>query len=90
MRFADGGSVTIKNYFAPGGHTIEGVEFTTGGKWSTAQLNAKAAAAIVTRNEAPVAHDDAYTYAGSGTFKIPVAALLDNDTDANQIGRAHV
>jgi VCBS repeat-containing protein len=83
LTFADGGSLTIKDYFAGSGPNIEGIEFASGGTWSSAELAAQAATAIVTRNTAPVAHDDRYSYLGPNRVVIPVAALLDNDTDIN-------
>ena len=83
LTFADGGSLTIKDYFTGARPNIEGIQFASGGALTSVQLAAKAAAAVVTRNTAPVAHDDQYAYAGPDKVSIPVAALLDNDTDAN-------
>ncbi len=91
LTFADGGSLTVKDYFAATGPNIEGIHFASrgvslgasGGDWSAAELAAKAAQAAITRNSAPVARDDQYAYAGASTVAIPIAALLANDTDFN-------
>ena len=83
LTFADGGSLTVKDYFAAGGANIEGLEFTSGGVWSAAELAAMAAAAVTTTNTAPIAHDDTFSFSGGNTLTIATAALLDNDTDAN-------
>jgi VCBS repeat-containing protein len=83
LTFADGGSLTVKDYFAAAGPNIEGIQFTSGSDWNSSELSTKAAHATVTRNTAPIAHDDQYTYAGPNRVSIPIAALLDNDTDIN-------
>lgn len=81
IRFIGGGSITVAGYYAPGGGTIEGIEFVGGDTWNASALQAHAANAEITANRAPVAADDAYVYAGETTFRLPVAALLDNDKD---------
>ena len=83
LQFADGGSLTVKDYFAGAAPNIEGIVFTSGGSWTSAQLQAAAAAATVTRNIAPIAHDDHFVYSRGTSITIPVTALLDNDSDAN-------
>jgi Ca2+-binding RTX toxin-like protein len=83
LTFGDGGSLTVKDYFAAAGPNIEGLEFTAGGKWSAAELAAMAAAAGATSNAAPVARDDNFSYSGGSSLTIATAALLDNDTDAD-------
>ena len=83
LRFADGGSLTVQNYFATAGGTIEAIEFTSGTAWSAAQVTARANAAIVTRNSAPTARDDVYAFAGGTSVTVPYAALLDNDSDVD-------
>lgn len=81
IRFIDGGSITVAGFYAPGGGTIDGVEFVNGETWTSEVLQAHAATAAVTANRAPVAADDTYVYAGENSFRLPVAALLDNDHD---------
>ena len=84
LQFADGGALTIKDYFAGSTPPIEGIEFMSGAPaWSSSDLQAAAAAAIITRNIAPIARDDHFGYSRGLTVSIPVAALLDNDSDAN-------
>ncbi|NOT71413.1 MAG: tandem-95 repeat protein [Hyphomicrobium sp.] len=83
LRFADGGGLTIKDHFANGGPVIEGMNFTSGGSWTAAEFAARAADALVTNNTAPISHDDFYIYANGGAASIPIAALLDNDSDAD-------
>lgn len=82
LQFIDGGSVTIVGYFAQPG-TIDGIAFQSGLEWSTQTLRTFADAALLTANRAPVAQDDAFVYAGANAFRLPVAALLDNDRDAD-------
>lgn len=79
--FSDGGSITIKNHFAAGGPSIEGIRFTSGAELNTVQLAARAANATFTRNIAPIAENDVFAFAGNGRVTVPVAALLDNDHD---------
>ena len=81
LRFAGGGSITIKDYYAGGGSGIESFEFLQGTTWDAATVSARAQTAIVSANAPPVANDDHFAYAGAGTFRLPVTALLDNDTD---------
>lgn len=81
LRFASGGSMTIQDYFATAGGTIEAIEFVSGPVWDGATLEALAAQALVTGNFAPVANDDAYAYSRGTTLHLPFAALLDNDFD---------
>ena len=81
LRFNDGGSITIKDYFLGGGAGIEEIDFTSGLRWSEADLLSRAAAATVSTNTAPIARDDAFIAASSGTFAVPFAALIDNDSD---------
>jgi hypothetical protein len=83
LTFTDGGSLTVKDYFAATGPNIEGVEFTTGGSWSAAELAAMAAAATATFNTAPIARDDMFSFTGAATVTVATTALLDNDFDAN-------
>jgi VCBS repeat-containing protein len=83
LAFADGGTLTVHDYFAATGPNIEGLQFTSGGQWSAAELAAMAAAAGATSNAAPIAVDDMFTYSGGSTLTIATAALLDNDTDTN-------
>ena len=83
LQFPDGGSITIKDYFATTGPNIEGVEFASGTVWSRVDLAARAATAILTRNTAPIARDDSYGFSGGRAVTIPVAALLDNDSDSD-------
>ena len=84
LQFADGGALTINNYFAGNTPPIEGITFTSGAAaWSSADLQVAAAAAIVTRNIAPIARDDHFGYSRGLSVTIPVAALLDNDSDAD-------
>ncbi|HMN38497.1 MAG TPA: Ig-like domain-containing protein [Hyphomicrobium sp.] len=80
VRFVQGGSITILDYFAAPG-TIEGVEFTSGLIWDPATFGNLAQSAAISSNSPPAARDDAYVFAGPGTFRLPVAALLDNDAD---------
>ena len=81
LRFSDGGDITIKDYFLGHGAGIESLEFTGGPVWGATEFAARAAAAIVTDNAAPVALDDSYVYAGVGAFTVSAAALTDNDFD---------
>lgn len=81
LSFTDGGRVTIKNYFSGNGAGIESLEFTTGTTWSGSQLAALASAALISSNEAPIATDDDFTAASTGSVTIPFAALFDNDRD---------
>jgi Ca2+-binding RTX toxin-like protein len=83
LAFADGGTLTVHDYFAATGPNIEGLQFTSGGQWSAAELAALAAAASATSNAAPIAVDDMFTYSGGNTLTMATAALLDNDRDAN-------
>lgn len=83
LQFADGGALTIKDYFAGSKPPIEGITFTSGLTWSSVDLQAAAAAAIVTRNTAPIARNDYFGYSRGLTVAVPVAALLDNDSDSN-------
>ncbi len=82
VRFVQGGSITVLDYFAAPG-TIEGVEFTSGLVWDDATFSSLAQSAIISTNTAPVAANDAFVFAGGATFRLPVAALLDNDRDAD-------
>lgn len=82
VRFVQGGSITVLDYFAAPG-TIEGVEFTSGLVWDDATFSNLAQSAVISANTAPVAANDAFVFAGGGTFRLPVAALLDNDRDAD-------
>lgn len=81
IRFFDGGSITIAGYYLAAGGTIEGIEFVGGETWSSATLQSFAQAAAITSNSAPIASDDTFVFAGGSTFRLPVAALLENDTD---------
>ncbi|MEZ5898972.1 MAG: Ig-like domain-containing protein [Hyphomicrobiaceae bacterium] len=82
VRFVEGGSITVLDYFtAPG--TIEGAEFASGLVWDFATFDGLAQAALISANTTPVAANDAYVYAGDTTFRLPVSALLENDTDAD-------
>ncbi len=83
LRFSDGGDITIKDYFLGHGAGIESLEFNGGPVWGATEFAARAAAAIVTDNAAPVALDDTYVYAGVGAFTVSAAALTDNDFDAD-------
>ncbi len=83
LSLKDGGRITIRNYFDANGPGLEAIEFTTGTEWSGSDLATRAAAAIVTSNDAPVATDDKLATTLSGPIVIPVAALLDNDRDAD-------
>lgn len=83
LQFADGGSLTIKDYFASNFPPIEGITFTSGITWSSADLQSAAATAILTRNTAPIARDDFFGYSRGLAVTIPVTALLDNDSDLN-------
>ena len=83
LAFTDGGSLTVLNYFAASGPNIERLEFTTGVVWGATELSARAAAAAVSRNNAPVAYDDVFVFAGDGSATIALAALVDNDVDAD-------
>jgi len=82
VRFVQGGSITVLDYFAAPG-TIEGVEFTSGLVWDDSIFSDLAQSAIISANTAPMAADDAFVFAGSTTFRLPVAALLYNDRDAD-------
>ncbi len=81
VRIADGGSITIKDYYLSNGAALEGFEFLQGTVWNAAEVSARADTAIITSGSPPVAAEDSYVYAGSNSFRLPVAALLDNDTD---------
>lgn len=83
LRFSGGGSITIRNFFAPSGGGIESVEFVSGPVWTSEALETLASDAAVTANEQPVADDDSYVFRGASTFRLPAAALLDNDRDAD-------
>lgn len=83
LQFADGGTLTITDYFGSSGPNIEGIEFTSGAMWSATELASRAAAAVVTRNIAPAAYNDRFAFTGGSTVTIPIIALLDNDRDAN-------
>ncbi|HPG88378.1 MAG TPA: tandem-95 repeat protein, partial [Hyphomicrobium sp.] len=83
LQFFDGGTLTITDYFGNATPPIEGIVFTSGTTWSSSELAAAAASATITRNTAPIARDDKFGYSGGSTVAIPVAALLDNDSDAN-------
>jgi len=82
LRFGGGGSVTIMDYFAPGGTTIEGFEFsTTRTTWDETTIAAHAASAIVSSNQLPVAQNDSYVFTDGPVLRLPFAALTDNDFD---------
>ncbi|MEQ1715114.1 MAG: tandem-95 repeat protein, partial [Hyphomicrobium sp.] len=81
LRFLGGGSITITDYFATTGTTIEGFDFDAGPDWDTAEIGQHAATAILSANTGPIAADDSYVFAGANTFRLPVAALLENDSD---------
>jgi VCBS repeat-containing protein len=83
LTFIDGGSLTVLNYFAASGPNIERLEFTTGAVWDATELSARAAAANVSRNNSPIAYDDVFVFAGDGSATIALAALVDNDIDAD-------
>lgn len=83
LAFADGGRITIKDYYAGTGAGIDAITFEAGDTWSTAEIASRAEAAIVTSNFAPVARDDAYVTSGGAIVTIARAALLANDTDAD-------
>jgi Ca2+-binding RTX toxin-like protein len=79
LRFAGGGSITVRDHFI--GSAIETIEFVTGTTWTTAEVQERAAAAIVTSNDVPDARPDSYIYAGTGSFTVSRLALLVNDSD---------
>ena len=81
IRIADGGSITIKDYYLGNGAGLEGFEFLQGTVWNAAEVALRAGSAIIASGSPPVAADDAYVYAGSNSLRLPVAALLDNDID---------
>ena len=79
LRFAGGGSITVRDHF--NGSAIESIEFLTGEIWTTTEVEERAAAADITSNIVPDALPDSYIYAGTGSFTVDSAALLDNDSD---------
>ena len=81
MRFNDGGSITIKDYFVGNGAGIEEIDFASGLRWTDDDIAARAAEAPISTNTAPVAKDDAFIAASDGPFTVPFAALIDNDGD---------
>ena len=81
LRFADGGDLTIKDYFKGDGSGIEHLEFANGVVWDQSSFSERAAAAIVTSNSAPIAAADTYVHAGDGPFTVSARAFLDNDRD---------
>ncbi len=81
LRFAGGGSITVRDHF--NGSAIETVEFVTGEVWTSAEVQERAATAIVTSNDVPDARPDSYIYAGTGSFTVSRLALLDNDSDSD-------
>ncbi len=84
LRFADGGSLTVVDYFSAAGPNIEAVEFASGdADWTMEQFADLAGNAALTANIAPIARDDVLAYAGGRSVVVPFAALLDNDTDQN-------
>jgi Ca2+-binding RTX toxin-like protein len=83
IRFSAGGSITIAGFFSAGGSAIESLEFSGGAILSGEALETAAGEAIMSSNIAPIAADDAYVYAGANTFRLPLEALLENDTDAD-------
>ena len=83
LSFVDGGRITIKDYFNQTGGSIESLQFTSGPTWSATEIATRAATAIVTSNEAPIARADDLYFRGQGPVTITAAALLSNDTDAD-------
>ncbi len=87
LAFADGGRVTLKDYYSGDGSGVESIQFNGGEAWTATELGTRAAAAIVTTNTAPVASDDSVLVSvlisESGAAVVPLAALIDNDSDAD-------
>lgn len=79
--FSDGGSLTVLDYFAGLTGNIEGLALANGATLAGAAFAAAAQAAVSSVNFAPIARPDQYVYQGDDTVVLPVAALLDNDSD---------
>lgn len=79
--FEGGGRVLADNYFAGGGNAFDGIMFSDGTEWDASALAARAAAAVRTGNEAPIAIDDADIGMRGGSMLIPFSVLTGNDAD---------
>lgn len=73
------GSVTLQGFAAGAG--IDAIEFADGTVLLREEIAALAAAAAADDNTAPVAADDYYIAVGTGTYIIPRALLIANDSD---------
>ena len=79
LRFADGGRVTLEQFFS--GQSIEIVRFDDGTRWTRADIEAAATSNGVLANDAPVARDDGVFYTYLDEIVLPARALLENDRD---------
>lgn len=79
--FADGGTLNVVDYFANPVGNIEGLTLASGATLDGVDFAAAAQAAVSTHNFAPVARPDQYVFKGGNSLVLPIAALLDNDSD---------
>lgn len=79
LGFADGGSVTIRNFFLGNGTGIERVTFDSAPDWTRADLDRLAAAAPLVQTPPPTAVDDPYLAAAQSALTIAASALTAND-----------
>ncbi len=77
LAFADGGSVTVKDFMLGAG--IEAVTFDVGPAWTRTDLEARAAAAPILAADPPTAVDDPYLAVAQQSFTLSAANLLGND-----------
>lgn len=79
LAFADGGSVTVKDFMLGSGAGLEAVTFDTGPAWTRADLEARAAAAPILVADPPTAVDDPYLAVAQQSFTLQASGLLAND-----------